>query len=64
MSDYVWLQIIKHALQHYVQRKGASEEDLKQERKVMRYYEDRVDSFKARHKIGGLKWIAQNVKVN
>lgn len=53
MSDYVWLQIIKHALQHYVQREGASEEDLKQERKVMRHYEDRVDSFKARHKIGG-----------
>jgi hypothetical protein len=53
VSDYVWLQIIKHALQHYVQREGASEEDLKQERKVVRYYEDRVDSFKARHKIGG-----------
>lgn len=34
-SEYVRLHIMKHALEHYIKREGASEKDIRQEKKVL-----------------------------
>ena len=39
---YKHLQIMKHALQHYIKRPGASEKDLAGERALLRRVEDRI----------------------
>ncbi len=43
MKEYKKLLIIKHALQSYVKREGASELHLNQERKVLAEIEDRIN---------------------
>lgn len=35
MSTYKNLQIIKHALAYYIQREGASQQDIEQERRLL-----------------------------
>lgn len=34
-SEYVRLHIVKHALEYYIKREGASEKDIRQEKKVL-----------------------------
>ena len=34
-SEYVRLHIMKHALEHYIKREGASDKDIRQEKKVL-----------------------------
>ena len=50
-SEYVRLHIIKHALEHYIKRDGASEKDIRQETKVLNdvveeleYFNERINS--------------------
>ena len=40
---YKHLQILKHALQHYMKRPDASEKDLAGERALLRRVEDRIE---------------------
>ncbi|SDM14928.1 hypothetical protein [Sediminibacillus halophilus] len=35
MKSYVKKQIIKHALQHYIQRPGASDKDIAREKRLL-----------------------------
>ena len=34
-NEYVRLHILKHALEHYISREGASDKDIRQEKKVL-----------------------------
>lgn len=45
-SEYVRLHIMKHALQHYIERDGASEKDIRQERKVLDDVIEKLENFK------------------
>ncbi|WP_181444677.1 hypothetical protein [Bacillus sp. 03113] len=51
MSEYKELQIIKHALQHYVKRPDASKKDINQEKRVLDKVMIRVDSLKEQYGI-------------
>lgn len=42
MTKYKKLQIIKHALQYYIQREGASEKDVNAERRLLAEIEEKV----------------------
>lgn len=48
---YRQLQIIKHSLQHYIKRDGASEDDLVRERNLLNKISDEVNEIKERHQI-------------
>lgn len=50
MKEYVKLQIIKHALQYYLQR-DASEKDKQKERTVLKHTEERIEVLKSRYRI-------------
>lgn len=50
MKEYIELQIIKHALQHYLQR-DASEQEKQKERTVLKHVEERIETLKARYRI-------------
>lgn len=50
MKEYVRLQIIKHALQYYLQR-DASEKEKQKERTVLKRTEERIEMLKDRHRI-------------
>ena len=52
MTKYIKAQIIKHALQHYIQRDGASEKDIKQEKRVLEEQKQYVKRLKRRYGIG------------
>lgn len=43
MSDYIRLHIIKHALEFYLKREGASEKDVRQETKVLNEIVEEVE---------------------
>ena len=47
-SEYVRLHIIKHALEHYIKRDGASEKDIRQETKVLNDVVEELEDFKER----------------
>lgn len=42
MSPYTRKQIIKHALQHYIQRSGAEPKDIHREKTVLRQIEEEL----------------------
>ena len=46
-NEYVRLHIMKHAIEHYVKREGASEKDIRQERKVLDDVVEKLENFKA-----------------
>ena len=45
-NEYVRLHIMKHALEHYIQREGASEKDIRQEKKVLDDVVEELENFK------------------
>ena len=45
-SKYVRLHIMKHALEHYIKREGASEKDIRQEKKVLYDVVEELENFK------------------
>ncbi len=45
-SEYVRLHIMKHALEHYIKREGASEKDIRQEKKVLDDVVEELENFK------------------
>lgn len=51
-NEYVRLHIMKHALQHYIERDGASEKDIRQERKVLDDVVEELENFKEYIKSG------------
>jgi len=53
MTNYTEQQIIKHALQYYITRDGASDKDIKQEKKLLKEISTYVEALKDRHDI---KW--------
>lgn len=53
MSEYTRLQIIKHALQHYIKRPGASENDIKIEQKLLNQVTQEVNELKEKYGIKG-----------
>ena len=55
MKTYKRLQIIKHALQYYINREGADQNDVDQEKRVLEDVEHRVGELKERYGIGGAK---------
>jgi len=50
MKEYVEQQIIKHALQYYLQRE-ASDKEKQKERTVLKHVEERGETLKARYHI-------------
>lgn len=51
MKEYKQLQIIKHALQHYIERPNAEEKDIKTEQLLLEQVTNRVDELKERYGI-------------
>lgn len=51
MTEYKEAQIIKHALQYYINRSGADEKDLITEKQLLREWEDEVERLKCRNRI-------------
>ena len=45
-SEYVRLHIMKHALEHYIKREGASEKDIRQEKRVLNDVAEKLENFK------------------
>ena len=45
-NEYVRLHIMKHALEYYVKREGASEKDIRQEKKVLNDVAEELEKFK------------------
>lgn len=50
MKEYKRQHIIKHALEMYIQREGASEKDINQERSVLKEVEEDIAQMKERFK--------------
>ncbi|GAB6719073.1 hypothetical protein BOVMAS33_07350 [Streptococcus uberis] len=48
MNEFVRLHILKHALEHYIERDGASEKDINQEKRVLADVVDDLEIFKER----------------
>ena len=51
-SEYVRLHIMKHALEYYVKREGASEKDISQDKKVLNDVAEKLENFKEYIKSG------------
>lgn len=51
MSEYAELQIVKHALQHYIKRPDANEKDIAQEKRLLKKVEKNVETLKERYGI-------------
>ena len=51
MKPDVKLQIIKHALQHYILRDGASEKDILKEKRLLNEVTGKVENLKEQYKI-------------
>lgn len=58
MKKYIKLQIIKHTLQHYIQRPSVSAARLKQEKEVLKQITQEVEDIKKAYKI-----VNRNYKV-
>lgn len=50
-SYYRNLQTVKHALQYYLTRPGASEKDLVREKNLIKRVEDDIERYEERHHI-------------
>lgn len=55
MKRYTRLQIIKHALQHYIKREGVSDADRLKEEQVLDHVEREVSELKQRYNINSKK---------
>ena len=51
-NEYVRLHIMKHALEYYIGRDGASVKDIRQEKKVLDDVAERLENFKENIKSG------------
>ena len=51
-NEYIKLHIMKHALQHYIKRDGASGKDIKQEKNVLDDVVEKLENFKEYIKSG------------
>lgn len=51
MKRYTETQIIKHALQYYIKRQGASQEDIHREKTVLKKIEEEIEAPKERYGI-------------
>lgn len=51
MTKYTEVQIIKHALQHYIKREGAEEKDIKREKELLDEYTRKAELLKERYRI-------------
>ncbi|UTH13307.1 hypothetical protein [Macrococcus equipercicus] len=51
MKPYKKQHIIKHALEHYIKRPGASDEDLNQEKKVLEEVKADIQQMKEQYNI-------------
>lgn len=51
MKEYKRQHIIKHALEHYIQRDGASEKDVDQESRVLAEVAEDIERMKERYGI-------------
>lgn len=51
MTRYKMLKIIKHALQYYIERPNASENDILEERKALMIVENEVEELKQKYNI-------------
>lgn len=49
--DYKSLQIIKHALQHYINRENASDKEIEEEKRVLKKVTEKVDDLKEKYGI-------------
>ncbi|MGN8690607.1 hypothetical protein ACTND8_11980 [Atopobiaceae bacterium HCP3S3_F7] len=47
-NKYIELHIMKHALEHYIKRDGASEKDIRQGTKVLNDVVEELEDFKER----------------
>ena len=45
-NEYVRLHIMKHALEHYINREGASDKDIRQEKEVLDDVAEKLENFK------------------
>ncbi|USK43747.1 hypothetical protein [Cytobacillus oceanisediminis] len=52
MSEYKNLQIIKHALQHYIQRPNATKKELLEEKKLLDKVTVDVETLQEKYGIG------------
>ncbi|MGG5323853.1 hypothetical protein IGJ83_001188 [Enterococcus pernyi] len=52
MKEYKRQHIIKHALEIYIQREGASEKDINQEKSVLKEIEENIAQMKGRFEKG------------
>lgn len=50
-SYYIKLQTVKHALQYYLTRPGASEKDLVREKNLLKSVEEEVEIYQERNHI-------------
>lgn len=51
MTEYTKLQIIKHALQHYIKRPGATSSDIEKEQKLLEDVTNKVNELKEKYAI-------------
>lgn len=51
MNQYTETQIIKHALQSYINRPGATEKELIHEKTVLKKYTEKAERLKKRYRI-------------
>lgn len=51
MKEYKRQHIIKHALEHYIQREGATEKDITQEKRVLSEVTADIDNMKEHYGI-------------
>lgn len=49
---YKELQIIKHSLQHYIKRPGATKKDIATEKRLLLKITNQVDEMKEKYRIG------------
>jgi hypothetical protein len=52
MKEYKKLQIIKHALQHYIKRPNATENDIMVEKRILQKVTNEVEFMKEKYGIG------------
>ncbi|WP_170140784.1 hypothetical protein [Oceanobacillus arenosus] len=48
---YKELQIIKHSLQHYMNRPNATDKEIEEERRLLEKVTDKVDELKEKYEI-------------
>lgn len=51
MNEYKETQIIKHALRHYIKRPDAAAKDLREEKTVLKKYEEKAERIKEKYNL-------------